>query len=129
MLTSATLLRLAGVVAGLVPVGAGIAGVLESASMTGGQVSNPALDSHVRYLSGLLLGIGIAFWMTVPAIERHGARFQLLTAIVVVGGLGRLLGVALHGWPPAPMVFGLVMELVVTPLLCWWQYALSGERT
>ena len=93
--------------------------------MTAEHWAGPALDSHVRYLSGLLLAIGVAFWTTVPAIERRGDRFRLLTALVVTGGLGRLLGVVLRGWPPASMVFGLAMELVVTPLLCWWQWRLS----
>ncbi len=114
------LLRAVVVVAGLVPVGAGLAGIVEGGAMTG-HAADPALDSHVRYLSGLLLAIGVAFWSTVPAIERRRARFRLLTAIVVTGGLGRLFGAALHGWPPGSMAFGLAMELVVTPALCVWQ--------
>ncbi len=111
-------------VLGLVPVGAGLAGVLQGIGMTGvlDTPAAPGLDSHVRYLSGLLLGIGIACWSTVPSIERMGARFRLLTAIVVSGGLGRLLGILEHGWPPPPMLFGLAMELFATPLLCVWQW-------
>jgi hypothetical protein len=114
-------LRSAVLLGGIVPFAAGLAGMIEGAAMTGHVAADPALDSHVRYLSGLLFGIGIGFWSTVPRIETQGRRFRLLTAIVFTGGLGRLLGVTLHGWPPAPMVFGLVMELGVTPLLCLWQ--------
>ena len=116
--------RLTVCILGLVPVGAGLAGVLEGARMAGtlpGAMPGGGLDSHVRYLSGLLLAVGLGFWSTVPRLARQGARFRLLTAIVVTGGLGRLLGVLLHGWPPPPMLFGLVMELVVTPCLCAWQ--------
>ena len=113
-------LRIAVGVAGLVPVGAGLAGMLQGGSMTGSH-ADAGLDSHVRYLSGLLLAIGIAFWTTIPAIDRQGARFGLLTVLVVIGGLGRLLGVVLLGWPPAPMIFGLVMELGVTPSLWLWR--------
>ena len=115
-------LRVAVIVAGIVPVGAGLLGVARGAAMTGVSEMGPALDSHVRYLSGLLLAIGVAFWTAVPAIERQGARFRLLTALVVSGGAARLVGVLLVGWPPASMIFGLVMELVVTPLLCLWQW-------
>ena len=61
-------------------------------------------DSHVRYLSGLILAIGVGFWTTVPAIESHGARFRLLTALVLVGGLGRLYAVTLWGLPGAAMI-------------------------
>ncbi len=123
---------LQGVVAllGLVPVLAGLAGVVLGASMTGPapDALSTGLDSHVRYLSGLLLAIGLGFWSTIPSIERHSARFRLLTTLVVAGGLGRLLGVLLHGMPPAPMLGGLVMELVVTPLLCAWQSRVAVDR-
>ena len=116
-------------VLGLVPVLAGLAGVLLGASMA--EPVSPfasGLDSHVRYLSGLLLAIGIGFWSTIPSIERRTARFRLLTALVVAGGLGRLIGVLLEGWPPAPMLAGLGMELVVTPLLCAWQSRVAIDR-
>ena len=110
-------------VLGLVPVLGGLAGMVLGPSMAGlAPSATPiALDSHVRYLSGLLLAIGLGFWSTIPRIERQAARFRLLTGLVVIGGLGRLLGLALAGRPPAPMLFGLCMELVVTPSLCWWQ--------
>ena len=76
---------------------------------------------HYRYLSGLLLAIGLGFWSTIPNIERHAPRFRLLTGLVVIGGLCRLLGVAL-GDPLTPAVAAaLAMELVATPLLCFWQ--------
>jgi hypothetical protein len=119
---NATGLRVAVAIAGIVPVAAGLSGVVRGAAMLGGQpAADLTLDSHLRYLSGLLLGVGIAFWSTIPRIEQQAARFRLLTAIVVVGGLGRLYGIAVEGLPPAPMLFGLAMELGVTPLLCWWQ--------
>jgi hypothetical protein len=116
-----TLLRLAVGIFALIPISAGLAGIWLGAAMTGEDVHAVALDSHVRYLSGILLAIGLAFWATLPAIERHTARFKLLTALVFVGGLARLLGVAAMGLPSKPMLGGLVMELVVTPLICLWQ--------
>ena len=122
---SRRLLQLLAAVFGLVPVLAGLAGVVLGPSMAASSDGPPALDSHVRYLSGLLLAIGLAFWSTIPHIEQQSARFRLLTALVVVGGLSRLLGLALRGVPPPPMLFGLCMELVVTPLLCWWQYRIA----
>jgi hypothetical protein len=122
LLREAIALRATVAIAGIVPVGAGLAGMLRGAAMLGGHpAANLTLDSHLRYLSGLLLAIGLGFWSTIPRIEQQTARFRLLTAIVVVGGLGRLYGVTAEGLPPAPMLFGLAMELGVTPLLCWWQ--------
>ncbi len=120
-------LQLAVAIAGIVPVGAGLAGVLAGPSMLGIPWETAA-DSHFRYLSGLLLGIGLLFWTLIPDITRRTEAFRLLTAIVVLGGLGRLYGVFVEGVPPAPMIAALGMELVVTPLLCGWQ-ALAARRT
>jgi hypothetical protein len=124
-------LQIAIALAGIVPVTAGLDGILQGAGMTGPASLDGApalaLDSHVRYLSGLLLALGVTFWASLPTIERQGARVRLLTLLVVVGGLGRLYGIALHGNPGGPMLFGLVMELVVTPALCLWQARVSAH--
>ena len=108
---------------GLVPVGAGLAGVVLGAAIVGSPASTD-LDSHVRYLSGLLLAIGLAFWATIPRIAEHRRRFGLLTLIVFIGGLGRLFGLLTHAVPSAPMLGGLAMELAVTPALWLWQRSL-----
>ncbi len=112
-------------VLGLVPVLAGLAGAVMGSRMAAPTDGPIALDSHVRYLSGLLLATGLAFWSTIPRIEHQSARFRLLAALVVVGGLSRLVGLVLRGVPPPPMLAGLAMELGVTPLLCWWQYRVA----
>jgi Domain of unknown function (DUF4345) len=119
---------------GLVPVGAGLAGIWLGPRLASGvtDVAIP-LDSHFRYLSGLLLAIGLGFWSTIPDIATAGARFRLLTALVVVGGLGRLASLLAVGPPDASMGFGLAMELVITPALALWQrrleLATSPDRT
>ncbi|MGQ0455806.1 MAG: DUF4345 domain-containing protein [Hyphomicrobium sp.] len=115
------LLQLAIAIAGLVPVTAGFAGVFWGPSVFEPGAAGVSLDSHVRYLSGLLLGIGLAFWSFIPRIESVTTPARILTALVLIGGLARLLGLALHGMPSPGMAFGLVMELIVTPLLCLWQ--------
>jgi len=112
-------------IAGLVPVSAGLAGVIMGGGMAGS--AGIDLDSHVRYLSGLLLGIGLTFWGMVPGIERHGSVVRVLTLLVVLGGLARLAGLLFVGTPSAPMVAALGMELVVTPLLCVWQMRIAGR--
>jgi hypothetical protein len=111
--------------AGFVPVLAGLSGVLEGTEMVGLAHAPSPLDSHFRYLSGLLLGIGLAFWTTIPRIERHGAAVQLLTVIVVIGGFSRLFGALLDGFPTGPMRWALGMELVVTPVICLWQASIA----
>ena len=123
---SRRLIQIAVAIAGLVPVGAGAAGVLLGAAMIPLTGSMPiSADSHWRYLSGLLLGIGLAFWSLIPRIESQGRLFQTLTGIVVAGGLGRLWALMAVGIPDKAMMFGLTMELVVTPALAIWQYRLA----
>jgi hypothetical protein len=105
-----------------VPLGAGTAGVLLGPALVGaGGVGAADLDSHFRYLSGLLLGIGLLFVATVPQIERRTAWFRLGTAIVVCGGLGRLLSLLVSGAPSVPHLVGLVLELAIVPSLAVWQ--------
>jgi hypothetical protein len=113
-------LQIAVAVCSLVPIAAGGAGMLLGPALVAG-VGEQDLDSHFRYLSGLLLGIGIAYASGVPGIERRRGRFLLLGGIVFVGGIGRLWSLLSIGTPSAIMLFALAMELVVTPLLTLWQ--------
>jgi hypothetical protein len=117
------ILQLLVALGGFVPVGAGLAGIIMGPAMVpSGHLAAVPLDSHFRYLSGLLLGIGLCFWSTIPSIERMGARFRLLTLIVLIGGLSRLVSLYAVGVPDHPMLFGLFMELVVTPSIAFLQY-------
>ncbi|QUD86687.1 DUF4345 domain-containing protein [Phenylobacterium montanum] len=114
------LLQLAVAVCGGAPVAAGLAGALFGPAMLD-QAGGAGLDSHYRYLSGLLLAIGLAYWSTIPRIELAGSRFTLLTLIVVCGGFFRALGLLAAGPLDPWMVAALVMELIITPLLYLWQ--------
>lgn len=114
-------LQIAIAIAGLVPVGAGLGGIVMGARFAGQPHAVPDLTSMYAYLSGLLLAIGLIFYASIPRIEHHTARVRILTLIVFIGGLGRLASLFLHGVPGASMLFGLTMELLVTPLLCLWQ--------
>jgi hypothetical protein len=119
-------LQLAVALGSLVPICAGAAGVLMGPHMLpSAGIGSSDLDSHFRYLSGLLLAIGLGFASTVPRIESHGSRFRLLTCIVVLGGFGRLLSALSIGFPSPPMQAALVMELLVTPALALWQRRLA----
>lgn len=107
----------------LIPIAAGGVGIVRGATFLKG-VHGPLpadLESHFRYLSGLLLGIGIGFAACIPAIERRGPIFRTLGLIVVVGGLGRLSSLLREGPPSTGHALGLAMELGAMPLLLLWQ--------
>jgi uncharacterized protein DUF4345 len=119
-------LQAAVAVLALVPIGAGLAGAVFGIGVFGPAASlGHDADSTGRYLSGLLLAIGLAFWSTVPSIEAQGVRFRLLTLLVFTGGLARLTGVFLIGLASPAMLFGLVMELLITPCLAFWRERLD----
>jgi hypothetical protein len=122
-----SLLQLSVGIAGVVPVAAGLAGILLGPEFVDA-VAGASADSHFRYLSGLLLAIGLGFWSTIPHIEANGEKFRLLSFIVVAGGVARLISLAVIGLPPTGMQAALAMELGVTPLLCLWQWRV-GRRT
>jgi hypothetical protein len=112
-------LQLAIVLGALVPVYGGAMGVLHGANAFGAW-PGAAADSQVRYLSGLLLAIGLGYWACAPTIERRGREIRLLTMIVLIGGLSRLAGVFLAG-DPGRMWWTLGMELAVAPAIGLWQ--------
>lgn len=118
-MTGKHFLQCAVAIAGLVPVTAGAVGAWQPKIVALGA------GTHGAYLSGLLLGIGLGFWSLIPKIEQRGRAFSLLTAIVVLGGLARLLLAArLDAWEPS-VLLPLVMELGVTPALWLWQKRVS----
>jgi cation transporter-like permease len=115
-------------VGSLVPIAAGAAGILFGSAPFGDPAGSSAdFESHFRYLSGLLLGIGLAYLSAVPDIERRRNRFLLLGSLVVVGGLARLFSVLASGSASPAVLAALTMELLVTPALTFWQWRISAR--
>jgi hypothetical protein len=117
------LLQIAVAAAGLVPVAAGALGAFRPELLIGGP---PHALTHGAYLSGLLLGLGLAFWSLIPTIERQSRVFGLLTGLVVLGGLARAFTAARLGAWNLSVELPLVMELAVTPALWLWQRRVSS---
>jgi hypothetical protein len=111
----------------VVPLWMGLVSVVKGVAIIKGAAVAPDLDSHFRYLSGIFLALGIAFASCVPEIERQGPRFRLLGAMVIMGGLARLLSWAQVGIPGTGHRLGLIMELVIVPLLMLWQLRVARK--
>ena len=108
-------LQIAVGLAAVVPVTIGMWGVLAGFGAPG-----LFADSQFRYLSAILFGMGIAFWIMVPEIEQHRWPFRMLCALVVLGGLARLATGLAQGIHKEAAI-ALVMELAVTPALYFWR--------
>ena len=114
------LLQIAFALAGLVLIVFGLAGIFFGANFAdlSGSVE---MDSYFRFLKGMLLGIGLIYWSSIPHIERQGERISLVTFILVLGAVPRLMAVIGHGVPTIGIMVGLVGELIAAPLLWLWQ--------
>ena len=83
------------------------------------------LDSHFRYISGIFFARRHRLRDVRPGDRDKGPRFRLLGALVVCGGLARVVSLLSVGPPSKGHLFGLAMELGVVPLLMLWQ---AGSR-
>ena len=105
----------------LVPVATGIAGIVLGPRLLGATAPWPAdLDSHFRFLSGVFLIVGLAWWSCVPRLAEKGPRLRLLALMTFAGGLARLTSLGLAGAPSVGHMAGLGMELVIVPLIVLW---------
>jgi hypothetical protein len=119
------LLQVAFALAGLMLIVFGLAGVFFGASFTdlSGSVE---MDSYFRFLKGMLLGIGLIYWSSIPDIARHGERISVVTFILVLGAVPRLIAVIGHGVPTIGILIGLAGELIFAPLLWLWHQHVAG---
>ncbi len=82
---------------------------------------DPVLDSQVRFLGAVWLGLGAVQLFCLGDLRRYGAILQLCFAIVVLGGIGRVLSLIQVGQPtsgtgPSFILLALAIELVLVPL-------------
>lgn len=115
-------LLLVGVVVVVLGLNVGLGGIRTLGWQGGGEfltVSDPALfavrDSHIRFIGGIWLGIGLVLAAGAVWFERLRVVLVAITALVFVGGLVRLGGPL-----PVDVLPSLVLELIGFPLLGWW---------
>lgn len=88
-----------------------------------------ALDSNLRFMGGLGLGLGLALLWLIPTIEKHGLLFRTIWIAALLGGIGRLISFFVVGLPPVPMILFTIIEVPGVPLLIYWQYRVSKQFT
>ncbi len=113
----------------LVPLAGGTLGVVLGPDWLHRGVVGRDLDSHFRYLSGLLLAMALLFASCVPGIEGKGARMRWIAILPVIGGLARLYGMLIGGPPGLGHLIALGIELGVVPLLVLWQARVARRFT
>jgi hypothetical protein len=86
-------------------------------AIIGAVAVNPTMAGEDRFFAGLFLGTGIALLWCSRDVHRKRIYVNLLAAVFFVGGIGRLLGVALDGTPNGFYLAMLAVELAPPPLM------------
>lgn len=92
---------------------------------------DPVLDSQVRFLGAVWLGLGVIQLACLGDLRRYGPILQLCFAIVLLGGAGRALSLVQVGYPPTAGGFrfvavALAIELMLVPW-AWLSLRSGGE--
>lgn len=77
-------------------------------------------DSHIRFLGGLWMGMGLLFIFAARNLERHQNVVKFALALIFLGGLARFSQMQLDITFGKEIVGSLVAELVGMPLLYFW---------
>ena len=116
---------------GIIPLTAGLLGLLggvEDPRYGGGVPRIVVLDSNIRFYAGVWLGLGLTLYWLIPTIERQTVLFRVLWAMIFIGGIGRLVSMAMLGWPPARTVAFAALEIIGAPLFVWWQSRVANDE-
>ena len=102
---------------------------IAGAAVSPNVLNNVVIDSQVRFLGAIWLGVGIVLYWTLPALEKQTTLFRLLIGSIFLGGIGRLTSAFLVGTPPNHLIAATVLELIGMPLIILWQSFIATDRT
>lgn len=116
-------LQISLVILGLVPAITGILGMFgidDPLYASLGLPQNSLLDSNLRFYSGVWFVLGVTVLLTTRSLEKYFELYKILWAMIFVGGIGRLLSIALIGLPPIPFIGFTVLEILGPPIFLYW---------
>ena len=109
------------IVTGLLDVGAGPA-LLPAlgSSLSADALSDPVLDSQMRYLGAMWSGVGALLWWTTGAPRERTSALYIMLSAIFLGGAGRVAGAIRRGAGPPILPVFTVVELVGAVILLSW---------
>ncbi|WAC13099.1 DUF4345 domain-containing protein [Dyadobacter pollutisoli] len=79
------------------------------------------LDSNLRFLNGLSVGVGLCTLSIIPGVKKRSAELRIICIVIFFGAIGRMLSIASYGLPPSPFDIVAFFELSIPPMLAYWQ--------
>lgn len=121
------LLQGATILISLVAIASGLRSVAQGIGLAGLNPDEAVVaDNDVRYLGAIWAGVGAAFLSTVPTLETSGAVYNRIGAVIIAGGVVRLISIGRYGGLQQHIPFALFLELIGMPLLLWWYASVLG---
>ncbi len=110
-----------------IPLYFGVTGILYGAAqlMNGGEFTT-AMDNQFRYLSGVYIGIAAMLFYSAGDVKGRVLLFRMAVLAIFIGGCARAVSYITVGEPPAEMLTGMIVELLL-PLSLLWQKKVLGK--
>ena len=96
------------------------ADVLLGAMVPAEALNDPALDSQNRFYGMAFTLYGVLLLLSATDLPKYATVLRCVLWVFFLSGVARLVSIATHGIPPAPVVLLLGSELVAPPLLLFW---------
>jgi hypothetical protein len=93
--------------------------LLGNAAIPGAGSAGPTVDNLGRFFGAIFAGYGLAWLWAARQKPIPATAVRWLVAVFLLGALGRILSLAVHGWPHWFQVVLAVVELALSPLLFW----------
>ncbi|MFD5814164.1 DUF4345 domain-containing protein [Streptomyces sp. NPDC127038] len=101
--------------------------ILGNAAIPGAASAGTTVDSWGRFMGASFVGYGLAWLWAVQQRPIPARAVRWLAGVFLLGGIGRLLSLAVHGWPHWFQIVLAAIELGLPPILFW--LADAEERT
>ncbi|WP_081982742.1 DUF4345 domain-containing protein [Streptacidiphilus albus] len=99
---------------------------LGNAAIPGAGNAGTTIDSWGRFMGASFTGYGLAWLWAARQRPIPASAVRWLAGVFLLGGFGRVLSLALHGWPQWFQIVLSVLELGLPPVYFW--LAKADER-
>lgn len=102
-----------------VAMGLGSLGTL-GVPMSRDALTHASADSGWRFLGAVWAGYAVLIWYATTDLVRNAGLMRILLGALFFSGIARAISVWQLGWPVAPFVAAMLLELIGMPLAWWW---------